>query len=290
MDHVGFLHPFRNLRVEERERHVADYLAHLRSSDGEVAFAARQLTLRELRMRAIEAWQPRAAAPPTADAARLARRAEWLLAATKANEGESYGVEIELDRYAERGGFPGFESPELMLRVLMQESYHCRILSELCRTVGATLAASTPAWPTRAFLAVIGAVPAQLRWAIVLAGECVGATLFRRLHETLPECGFGAEQQERLRALILEIWRDEVLHVAFLRASLGRAGLAASRALLPVIAFGVFQQVPDLRALGCTPSEILAELRHGIPVPRELAWLRADVSMEELSTLSPATP
>lgn len=290
MDPVGYLHPFRNLGAEERERHVADYLAHLQRSDGEVDLAARVLTLRERHMRAIETWRPRTGAPPPVDAARLARRAEWLLAATKANEGESYGVEIELDRYAESGGFPGFASPELMLRVLMQESYHCRILSELCRTVGVSFSASTPAWPTRAFLAVIGAVPAQLRWAIVLAGECVGATLFRRLHETLPECGFGAEQEDRLRALIREIWQDEVLHVAFLRASLGTAGLAASRALLPLITFGVFQQVPDLRALGCTPSEILAELRHGIPIPGELGWLRADVPSEELSTLSPATP
>jgi hypothetical protein len=218
----------------------------------------------------------------------IARRREWLLAATKANEGESYGVEIEIDRYVKRGGFPGFETPELMLRVLMQESYHCRILAELCRTVGVPAVRETPAWPTRAFLVVIGAVPAVLRWAIVLAGECIGATLFRRLHDALPECGFAPREQERLQGMIREIWRDEVLHVAFLRAALGPIGLRISRALLPLTTFGVFQQVPDLRALGCTPAALLRDLRTGIPIPHELEWLRPDVGADTLPTLEPA--
>ncbi|MFI5318276.1 MAG: hypothetical protein ACHQ6V_01750 [Myxococcota bacterium] len=290
MTHAGFLSPFRPLGALERARHLAEYRVHLRQSDGEVAFEARQLTLREPRMRAIEAWSPRAGDASRADTGILARRGEWLLAATKANEGEAYGVEIELGRFARRGGFPGFESPDLMLRVLMQESYHCRMLAQLCRTAGVEFRSSLPAWPTRAFVAVIGAVPAELRWAIVLAGECVGASLFRRLHDALPECGFAAKEERRLRELIREIWLDEVLHVAFLRASLSRAGLLISRGLLPLIAFGVFQQVPDLAALGCSARAILGDLRAGIPIPRELGWLRPDAPSDELAALSPAVP
>ncbi len=288
MTKFATLSPFRDLAEADRANHLAHFAAHLRAIDGDIDLEARALTLREGRMRAIEAWTPSEGAPKVKDARVLARRREWLLAATKANEGERYGVEIEIERFVRRGGFPGFDSPDLMLRVLMQESYHCRILAELCRTAGVPFVAATPAWPTRAFLVVIGAVPASVRWAIVLAGECVGATLFRRLHDALPECGFAPREQARLQALIREIWLDEVLHVAFLRAALGSLGLRLARALLPLVTFGVFQQVPDLRALGCTPSALLADLRGGIPIPRELEWLRPDVAGDSLPALEPA--
>jgi len=284
----GFVNPFKPLSAEERSRYLSDYAEHLRATDGEVQLAERRLSEREKRMVALEAWAPSEVGEHVSGDAQ--KRSEWLLAATKANEGESYGVEIELSRFQARGSFPGFESPDLMLRVLMQESYHCRILAELCRTAGASYESARPALPTRMFVAVIERVQATVRWAIVLAGECVGATLFWRLREALPSCGFAPSRRDRLDALIREIWADEVLHVAFLRAALSPTGLRLSRLLLPIVAFGVFQQVPDLRRLGCTPSEVLAELRRGIPIPAEIGWLDSDVPAEPLATLGAAVP
>ena len=289
MSHIRRMEPFLCIDEVDRVNHLAAYRRHLDECDGDVVLDSRTLTRREERMQRIEAWPaPPSVDPATSDAEQVALRREWILAAAKANEGERYGVEIEIARFHARGGFPGFDSPDLMLRVLMQESYHCRILAELCRAGGVAFEAGTPAWPTRAFLHVIGAVPPTARWAIVLAGECVGAALFRRLIDSLGACGFAAPEEARLRMLIREIWVDEILHVAFLRAVLSRAGLLLARALLPVVAVGVFRQVPDLRNIGCTPRAILADLKIGLPVPDELSWLQTGSELDNSSVQSPA--
>ena len=71
---------------------------------------------------------------------------------------------------------------------------------------------------------------------------------------------------------------DEVLHVAYLRAHLGAAGLAAVRWMIPEVARAVLRDVPQLRSLGCTTQRILAELEEGIEIPAEIDWLAPDAT------------
>jgi hypothetical protein len=284
------LDPLRVLTADERREHLDAYLHFLRARDGEDDLESRTLSRREQRMRAIEAspvvWRGEIDEPgfrrclAGERGTQLDARTEWVLAAAKANEGERYGVEIEIRRYLARGGFPGVRDPVLMRYVLMQESYHCRILVELCRTCGLSFEAREPGWTNRALLALIGVLPGGLRWIPVMAGEIVGTAVFRLLHAHLGLFASEPAVQARLRDLIREIWLDEVLHVAYLRAHLGAAGLAAVKLLIPQVARAVLRDVPQLRTLGCTAQRILEELRGGIEIPAEIDWLVPDNAPE----------
>lgn len=76
--------------------------------------------------------------------------------------------------------------------------------------------------------------------------------------------------------LVKEIWIDEVLHVAFVRAHLGAVGLAVARAAVPLVARATLRDVPQLRTLGCTSERILSDLSQGIEIPPEIDWLPAE--------------
>jgi hypothetical protein len=68
---------------------------------------------------------------------------------------------------------------------------------------------------------------------------------------------------------LIEILIDEIGHVSFQRLSMGRAGLAQTRALLPIVALGVSRSIPELRVLGAIPrgpvDGIAALAHHRLP-------------------------
>jgi hypothetical protein len=277
---------FRVLDREERAEHLDRYRAWLRRRDGEPDARARTLSSREPAMQELERanlrWRgaldvegfARCLAGHRRE--RLDARTEWVLAVARSNEGERYGLETELRRYLERGHFPGVPCQEIMVRVMLQESYHCRILRELWRTAGLDFEPGPPAWPYHVMMGLIASLPSWTRWVPVMAGELVGTSAFKVLHANVSLFAEQPEVEEHFRRLIREIWVDEVLHVAYLRAVLGRAGLIAVRALLPVIAFGVLHDVPQLRKLGCTPRKMVQEACRGVEIPAEIDWLAPD--------------
>jgi len=293
-----FLRPFRLLNGDERTGHVAAYESWLAKRDGDYDLDARTLSIREPRMTTLEAesvaWSGEVDASAFSAAMKNERgvmldlRGEWLVAAAKASEGERYGVEMELAHFRRDRFFAGFDSPDIVLRVLLQEAYHTRLLSELCRTCGVPFEPGRPNLGTRWFCASMRLMPGWLRWAFVLAGECVGAALFRQLHAKASAFSSQPAVQERLRRILHEILVDEVLHIAFLRAHLGPLGIAIARLLLPITAFGVLREVPTLRHLGCTPGGLLRDLALGVEIPSELEWLMHDRETEEFSSLVPA--
>lgn len=287
--------PFRVLSAEERQRHVDAYRSFLAERDGMPDVADRTMSVREGRMRRIEenpvVWSgpiDRAGFERAVSGNRseeLDPKTGWILAAARANEGESYGVELEMKRFLARGAFQGVPSGDVMTSVMMQESYHCRILQELCRTCGIDFAPRVPGWTNRMFIALIGVLPARVRWIPVMAGELVGAVVFRSLLDQVSMFADEPEVHERMSQLMREIWVDEVLHVAFLRSQLGPAALIAVRAMVPGVARGALHEVPQLRKLGCTTSGIVSELKRGIPIPDEVEWMRdeSEVSTPELA-------
>jgi hypothetical protein len=68
---------------------------------------------------------------------------------------------------------------------------------------------------------------------------------------------------------LIEILIDEIGHVSFQRLSMGRAGLALTRAVLPIVARGLSSAVPEVRALGALPrapvEAFTALARRGLP-------------------------
>jgi len=283
-DRTRTLDPFRPIDETERQAHVEKYAAFLAERDGAVDFAGRTLARRDERLGEIalksQTWGEGMDVEGFTRAFRgdrgveLDALTEWLVAAAKSCEGESYGVDIEIARYERTGGFPGFpgdaEAP--LAHILLQEYYHGRILREICDVCELGVTFRKPGIANRFMMAVIGALPGRARWIPVLAGEAVGAEVFRVLHDRCDAFSAEPDVASRLQALVREIWVDEVLHVAFFRAHLGPRSLRIARWLVPVVAAAVFRDVPLLNKIGLTSREIQAGLKHGVAIPPEVGW------------------
>lgn len=274
--------PFRVLRADERVRHLDRYARFLTERDGEVDYPNRKLSLREGRMEQLAktpvAWtgdldyEGFARAFGGDRSVQLDTATAWLLAAAKASEDESWGVDLELRRYDDRGGFP-CDREELMVHVMLQEHYHCLSLAEICRTLGVDFAFSPPSFVTKLLMTVIGALPGKTRWIPVMAAETIGTEVFRVLSARCDVFSATPEVASRLQALAHEIWVDEFLHIAFYRAQLGPVALRVARVIVPVIARAVLRNVPQLADFGCSRSSLVQFLDRGIEVPPEVDWV-----------------
>lgn len=276
-------HPYRALTEAERELHLDRCRSFLRERDGEPDVASRTLTRRESRMRAYEEnpviWDgalDRAAFARAFDGDRrgsVDARTEFALAAAKSNEGEAFGVEMELRRYEKHGLYKGLRAPDVLLTQYMQEAYHCRMLVELCRTCGIDFRPRRPALANRILISIMGTVPASVKWVPGMAGEIVGAAVFGILYARTSLFNERPDVAARLRALLHEIWLDESIHISYLRAQNGRIGLAFVRLLFPLVALFLLADMPKLRNLGITMSGLLEWTRDGVPIPSEIAWI-----------------
>ena len=119
------------------------------------------------------------------------------------------------------------------------------------RTVGLDVSIAPPPRLMRVIVHAIYRLPDRLRWTLVLCGEVLGSTIFGLLREHTSLFADEPEVEARLHSLVSEIWRDETLHVAFLRARLGPFALRCARWLLPAMARGLMRDVPQLVELGC---------------------------------------
>lgn len=284
-------YPYRELTEAERQTHVAKCRLFLKDRDGEPDIANRRLSRRESRMRAYEAnpviWDgalDRDGFARAFDGDRrgcVDARTEFALAAAKSNEGEAFGVEVELRRYEKKGLYDGLRAPDVLLTQYMQETYHCRLLVELCRTCGIDFRPRRPALANRLLISIMGTVPASLKWVPGMAGEIVGAAVFGILYSRTALFREQPDVEERLRSLLHEIWLDESIHISYLRAQNGRIGLRLVRLLFPIVAWFLLADMPKLRHLGITMRGLLDWTRDGVPIPKEVAWIEG---REECST------
>lgn len=275
--------PFRVLDDEARRRHLEGYRRHLEERNGAPDLAARTLSRRErsfhdLELKSVE-WEGDIdqygffahffnSARPEIDARTL-----WLVAIAKANEGESYGVDLELKTFLERGQD---DVDPIELQLMLEEQYHSRILVEACRTCGIDLTLRKPRWGQRWMIHLIQILPERFRWIPVLCGEVLGSNVFKLLLENCHLFAGQPEVEERLRHLLGEIWLDEVFHVAFLRARLQPWAVRIAQAMLPLAALMLMKDVPQLAALGCDRRELGRRLRSALEIPPGMSWMEAD--------------
>lgn len=276
------LDPFRVLAPGERSRHLAAYERHLEQRDGALDLAARRLARREAQLEEL-ARKPVLWRGPFDAAAFHALfggrrgvapdvRTAWLVTAAEANEGECYGVELELRRFAKR--HPDGRGAEIpYLHLLLQEHYHTRLLQELCRSCGLDVTLQTPGLSQRAVIQLMMWLPERLRWILVLCGEVVGCVVFEILREKSNLFAAQPEVEERLRSLLGDVYHDEILHVAWLRARLHPRAVRFAHRIAPLIAAGVMREVPQFHVLGCSRREFVSRLRRGLAIPPELDWL-----------------
>lgn len=275
--------PFRVLSAEERRRHLDAYESWLQARNGELDLEGKTLSRREAYFRDLEGrpvvWPE--AIDPQAFSDRFDRRGKpaldartlWLIAIAKANEAERYGVDLELREFIE-GRRPRDDASKIYL--FMEELYHSRILMAAAETCGVELEFREPRWTMRSMIHLIRVLPERMRWVLVLCGEVLGSTVFKLLLENCALFEDNPEAAERLHSLVSEIWSDEVLHVAFIRAQLGPLGLRVARALLPMVVDRLMKDVPQLEALGCPKRELMRRVRNGIEIPDRIDWLAPD--------------
>jgi hypothetical protein len=280
------LDPFRPLSRSERRRHLDAYLRVLEARNGSVDLAARTLSRREAFFRELArepvAWRgpiDRAACERwIAGAGRpaLDPRAAFLVVVAKINESERYGVELELARF-ERGARASDPS---QLFLFLEEGYHSRILVEICRSCALEVELGPPPWSTRWLIHLVRHLPDRVRWIPVLCGEVVGCTVFELLMERCTAFSSQPAVERRIRRLLGEIWRDEALHVAFLRARLGARALRVARRMLPLVARSLTRDVPALVELGCPPEALLSRVRRGVAIPPGADWIEPPSARE----------
>jgi hypothetical protein len=273
--------PFRVLTPEERTGHLDEYLRFLHDRDGErdtetFALAKRESFFRDLEAKPVR-WQGdldetgfyqhlREEALPDVEP-----RTVLLVAAAKANRGEAYGVEIELDSFRTRS-HRATENP-LYLHLMFEERYHTRILVEACRTCGVEPEKLIPHGFERFMIHLMMYLPDRLRWIPILAGEVLGTEVFNVLRQNVHHFSSEPEVEDRLRMLFTEIWTDEVGHAAYLRAKVGPIGIRIARLLVPLLTGSLLRAVPQGYKIGLTRKIILSRLRRGIEMPPAFEWM-----------------
>jgi hypothetical protein len=269
----GWFRPFLSLSNQERTEQAATCLALLRERDGALDFPGRKLSRREAYFESLDrsaSWSGPLDREGLAQALRggaqtvLDPRTLWLYAACRANEAESYGVEIEIGRY---GRERPDDVPEDQVYLILEEQYHGRILREVCRILGVPPQLPKPRRGLRVLIHLFEYLPDPLRYVGVICGEVLGCVVFELLRENAALFAAEPRVEAQLRSLMSEILRDELLHVAFCRTRLGPVRLLVARLLLPWVASFLMREVPELAQLGCDRAELMRRLRAGLPLP-----------------------
>jgi hypothetical protein len=281
--HTGF-DPFRVLSGAERARQNAAHLAMMIARDGVLdpqrgALPRRDAVLAELQSRPVR-WRSRkpevslferfARRPSPAD---LDPRLVWLLAAAKANQGEEYGIELEIRRFAARD-FAGVDRQ--FLYVAFEDHYHTRLLAELSRICGIEHAIGTPPWFHRALVRLMNHLPERMRFVPILCGEVMGAVVFQLLLDTSHVFRAEPEVEARLRWIVREVLVDEIGHISFSRARLEPDMLRVARRMLPWVARTLVRSMSELALLAGGAERVLERVCAGPVAEMETPWLAGE--------------
>jgi len=255
---------------------LRDYREYLRARDGVVDATQRTLSKREEGMRRFlvagdrgidrelferqyQRFDPRRDTSP---------ETLLLLALVKVNAAEAYGVRQTIDGALARAQRSD-DDTELVL--LVEEFYHTKILLSAARLYGIDVPApARPHFALRALVSSITTLPAFLARPLTLAGEMMGVLVFLKLLDAARTVLADVPSvRDAIEERLIEILIDEIGHVSFQRLSMGRAGLAVTKALLPIVARGLASSIPEVRALGAMPRApvegFTALARQGLP-------------------------
>jgi hypothetical protein len=253
---------FSPLSTDARRSLRAGYREFLAARDGAPDLERRTLARREESLRRFLASTPPEPRPDRAlfdaqyreyDPRRdTSRELLLLLTFVKINAAEAYGVERVYDdamARAKRG------EDDLEILVILEERYHTQILGSAARLYGFETGA--PYRPTRGLKALIGGIaraPQAMSRPLVLASEIAGVlTFLRLLRATRDVLRDDPATRDALEERLIEVMIDEVGHVTFNRICLGAVGLAQARAMLPLVAIGTADAIPEARTLGVLP-------------------------------------
>jgi hypothetical protein len=247
---------FTPLTPDGRLAFRAQYLAHLRRRDGVPDRVNHLFSVREAFFRDIEArpvrWE---GTPPVAQAdfdrhhatydprARPSDAVLWALCVAKVNRGEKYGVE-----YAHaRGGMGQAPGNDPLEYIEVEEFYHTRILKDALDVIGIEVDVQPPSLVQRTLIQSMVRLPKAISNVLVLDGEIVGVAMFGLLLQKAREL-FASQPRAlaRIEELFAQIMVDEVGHVHYVRSLLDGPRLAIAKRMLPMVARGVADGIPEL--------------------------------------------
>jgi hypothetical protein len=241
------------------------YATYLEARDGAADFEQRTLAARERDTARLEAAPACWEGPfDTAlferqlrrydTAAPTSREMQLLLCMVKINSNEAYGVERARGRAEEQDGTLGW----LHRVVLLEETYHTRLLLSAARLFGVSVAEPAPPMLiTRALVHTIVSMPEGVARPVTLAAEAIGIAIFlrmigavRRIFADRPEL------RDALEERVTEVLIDEVGHVSFNRLIATPGTFAALRTLLAAVAVGTRGAFPEADELGILPLPV----------------------------------
>jgi hypothetical protein len=254
---------FSPLPLEARRANRAAYTKFLADRDGVVDLEKRTLTRREEGMARYTKPLSRVRGMDRAlfDAQyasfnpKLATPAETLLliALVKVNAAEAFGVNQTYEKMSRRARK---HNDTLELTLLVEETYDTRILLSSAVLYGIEVTAPfKPPASLRGLIAGIVHSPEFISRPLTLAGEILGTLVFLNLLEKARDVlRHDPELRDSVEERICEIMVDEIGHISFNRMCLGGAGLAQTRAILPLVAMSLSRAMPELTALGAVSS------------------------------------
>ena len=250
---------FEPMTPAEQTRFRAAYLAYLQRRDGVPDLKTQRFSVREGFFAELDATPNVWVGPPPVNQAvfdrnhakrnpdpHLDEATLWALATAKTNRAERYGVEYALehnDRSREAASDPH-------AYIQIEEFYHTRILRDALATIGLRMEMGRPALTTRTLIRTMVQLPEKYANIVVLCGEICGVAVFALLLEKAREL-FAHQPQvlARQETLFAQIMVDEVGHVHFVRSQLSPQRLALAKWLLPLVAWGLLDESPELTRL-----------------------------------------
>lgn len=242
-----------------REDQLNAYRAYLQARDGKMDVQRRTLTRREESIARFEQDPARVREIDRAAFAQLYRRFDarrrvspellLLLAMTKINAAEAYGVSMAFGKPMEHALAT---HDDIELNLLIEETYHTRILLSTARMYG--IKVDQPYTPPSSLRILIGSIvhtPELISRPITLCGEIMAVMMFSKMLISAQEIlRHDPELRDTIEERIIEVLVDEIGHISFNRLHMNASALAHTRLIFPVVAKGLANIVPELRALG----------------------------------------
>ncbi|OJT25732.1 hypothetical protein BO221_07705 [Archangium sp. Cb G35] len=232
------------------------YLAYLRGRDGEPQWQTHTFSVREAFYQRIDQRPVRRTGAPVVSqdvfdhhhvryrpGEKLDEPTLWALCVAKTNRGERFGVEYaHRIGTAERNGDPG--NPTTYIGI--EEFYHTRILRDVLRVIGLEMEMLDPSLTQQWLIKTMARLPKKLGLPLILCGEITGVAMFQLLLNKARE--LFADQPgplARIEELFAQIMVDEVGHVHYARSQLDAPGLTIAKWLLPLVARGIVDGMPE---------------------------------------------
>ncbi len=250
---------YQPLKPQARKEAAVSFLEYLRQRDGTPEPIARSLSKREEYFRQIESKPIQS--ERLVDRLKFKRNHEgreiesgldnvmlWLLCTAKLNRGERYGVDIQMAYKLKKGNIDP-NDPQTFIEV--EEFYHTRMLLDVLKTFGLDIEILPPTSRLSRFvIQAMVYLPTRFSTPLTMAGEVFGVAAFYLLREKAKEL-FADDPilLERILSLYNEIMVDEIGHVFYARAQLGKIGLWFAEKVQAAVMNSIVSDLPELLQL-----------------------------------------